>query len=167
MGAGWRGFSPGWAGSWAMEIWQPTMGWTPASFAVTENSSAANMLLVSVTATAGMFCAVQRPTSFFTGTAPSRSECSVWVRRWMNGDVRRAWGRVTRPGASCEGHEEGRQAVTDDIISVGSGAVAARSGEKASTMITRPCRRLKTAVKSLQLGFHHHQEDDGELDVWA
>ena len=33
------------------------IGWTPASCAVTENSSAANMLLVSVTATAGIACA--------------------------------------------------------------------------------------------------------------
>ncbi len=60
------------------------MGWIPAPLASTENSSAANMALVSVTATAGMAAAVQRPISFFTGTAPSSSEYSVWTRRWMN-----------------------------------------------------------------------------------
>ena len=42
------------------------------------------MLLVSVTATAGISAAAQALTSFFTGIAPSNSECSVWTRRWMN-----------------------------------------------------------------------------------
>ena len=46
------------------------MGWTPVAIAATENSSAANMLLVSVTATAGIRDFTQRSTSFFTGTAP-------------------------------------------------------------------------------------------------
>ena len=49
-----------------------------------ENSRALKRLFVSVSATAGMpFCAA-RPISFLTGTAPSSSECSEWVRRWMN-----------------------------------------------------------------------------------
>ena len=60
------------------------MGCTPAPLARTENSNAANMLLVSVTAIAGIFILSQSPTSFFTGTAPSRSEYSVWTRKWMN-----------------------------------------------------------------------------------
>ena len=84
MGAGGRARSPGWAGSWSSESWQPVIGWTPAPLARTENSSAQNMLLVSVTAMAGIAILPQRPTSFLTGTAPSRSEYSVWVRRWMN-----------------------------------------------------------------------------------
>ena len=60
------------------------IGCTPAPCASTENSSAANSALVSVTATAGIFEASQCLISFFTGTAPSSSEYSVCRRRWMN-----------------------------------------------------------------------------------
>jgi hypothetical protein len=69
----------------------------PAFAAVSENSSAQNMLLVSVTATAGMPAAATSPErfspvfgseppskSFFTRIAPSSSEYSVCRRRWMN-----------------------------------------------------------------------------------
>jgi hypothetical protein len=45
--------------------------------AVSENSSAQNMLLVSVTATAGMPASATSPGSFFTRIAPSSSEYSV------------------------------------------------------------------------------------------
>src|SRR5699024_5584074 len=52
--------------------------------AVTENSSAPNMLFVSLSATAGMPALAVSATSCFSGTAPSSSECWEWVRRWMN-----------------------------------------------------------------------------------
>jgi hypothetical protein len=41
-----------------------------------ENSRAANMLLVSVTATAGIFVFLQNSLIFFSGIAPSNSEYS-------------------------------------------------------------------------------------------
>ena len=60
------------------------IGCTPRILRLDRNSSAANSALVSVSATAGMpFCAA-RSASFLTGIAPSSSECSEWVRRWMN-----------------------------------------------------------------------------------
>ena len=55
--------------------------------AETENSKAANMLFVSVTATAGISAALANLISVLTGTAPSSRECSVCTRKWMN----RAW----------------------------------------------------------------------------
>ena len=63
------------------------IGCTPAACAVTENSSAANMLLVSVTATAGMPDAAQSFGRLLSRTAPSRSEYSLCRRRWMNRGV--------------------------------------------------------------------------------
>ena len=60
------------------------IGCTPCPLAVTENSSAAKQLLVSVTATAGISIFWHRPGSFFSRTAPSSREYSVWTRRWMN-----------------------------------------------------------------------------------
>ena len=68
------------------------MGWTPAFAAPSENSSAANMALVSVSATAGMPAPAAMPGSAFTRTAPSSTEYSEWTRRWMN----RGWGMVGR-----------------------------------------------------------------------
>ena len=56
----------------------------PASEAATENSSAANMLLVSVNATAGIRAARQSSGSFFSRIAPSSSEYSLCNRKWMN-----------------------------------------------------------------------------------
>ncbi|OIQ68556.1 hypothetical protein GALL_498520 [mine drainage metagenome] len=53
------------------------IGCRPAAEAMVENSNAQNMLLVSVTATAGITAFSQRPMSFFTGTAPSSREYSV------------------------------------------------------------------------------------------
>ena len=42
------------------------------------------MLLVSVTATAGIFVFLQNSLIFFSGIAPSNSEYSEWRRKWMN-----------------------------------------------------------------------------------
>ncbi len=50
------------------------IGWTPALATVSENSSAAKRLPVSVSATAGMPTAWQRLASFLTWIAPSSSE---------------------------------------------------------------------------------------------
>lgn len=57
------------------------MGWIPAPDRVTENSSAENIALVSVTAMAGISFALHRSGSFFSRSAPSSKEYSVWVRR--------------------------------------------------------------------------------------
>lgn len=54
----------------------------PFAIASTENSNAANRLLASVTATAGWPCSAQSLISRLSGSAPSSSEYSVWVRRW-------------------------------------------------------------------------------------
>ncbi len=50
------------------------IGWIPALASVSENSSAAKRLPVSVSATAGMSSAAQSFGSALTGIAPSSSE---------------------------------------------------------------------------------------------
>ena len=50
------------------------IGWMPAFASVSENSSAAKRLPVSVSATAGIPSAAQSSGSFLTGIAPSSSE---------------------------------------------------------------------------------------------
>ena len=57
---------------------------TPCILLTAENSSAANILFVSVSATAGMPSPAITPGSFFMRIAPSRSEYSECRRRWMN-----------------------------------------------------------------------------------
>ena len=66
------------------------IGCTPAPAAPTENSSAANRLLVSVTATAGMLCLTASAGNFLTGTAPQQRIFGVQSKMDESGRLRHA-----------------------------------------------------------------------------
>ena len=69
------------AGKWALVGGASKgLGWGCAAALAAEG---VNVVMVARGAEA-LQAAAQALTSFFTGIAPSNSECSVWTRRWMN-----------------------------------------------------------------------------------